>query len=171
MNHPLRYLWFALTLMALALAAACGSNAVSETVSGQIPASTPTVPVSSNAQTANVLAAGEFKLPAAESFDEPGFHAVLTSAHDLPAGLAYATGKRLVLKLWDADRPGQNCRSEHPLSGCATVDWSDAEGRPNVPLGGVFENSVTLQVGGEDRVFFLSKSGDLKDSPDTFDPG
>ena len=51
------------------------------------------------------------------------------------------------------------------------MDWSDAPSRPNVPAGGVFENSFKLEfVTGEHR-FFLSESGDLNDKPDTFDPG
>ncbi|MCH7737736.1 MAG: hypothetical protein IH872_10105 [Chloroflexi bacterium] len=110
-------------------------------------------------------------MPAASSFGDPGFHAILFAKHDLPAGLGSVAGKRLVLKLWDAGRPERNCGSEHPLSGCATVDWSDAPGRPNVPSGGVFENSITLQIGASERRYYLSETGEFQDTPEAFDPG
>lgn len=171
MKQP-RYLWVALTLTFLFLLAACGSGTAPELVSGQVPTPPATVaPASSSPQTSNVIAAGEFQLPAASSFGEPGFHTPLSATHELTAGQTVINGKKLVLRLWDADRPGRTCDSQHPLSGCATVDWSDAPGRPNVPSGGVFENSISLQIGGETRRFFLSESGDLRNSPDAFDPG
>ncbi len=71
------------------------------------------------------LAAGRFELPAASAFGEPGFHEVFeltgTVAGDVPTG----GGGRLVVSLRDVSRPSQDCRSHHPLSGCATVDWAD----------------------------------------------
>ena len=88
-----------LAIAGLALAAACDSDSVSETVTGQTLAPPPTAGAASSVQPANVLAAGEFKLPAAEAFDEPGFHAALGATHDLPAGQASVAGKRLVFKL------------------------------------------------------------------------
>ena len=78
---------------------------------------------------------------------------------------------RIVVALRDAGRPDQACSREHPLSGCATVDWSDAESRPKVPAGGVFENSLQLQLGAGVRTFYLSELGFLADKADTFDPG
>lgn len=178
MKHRSKYFVCVLALTVLALAAACGSDADQVPLSGQTRESLQAAPVVSGTESSNVppattavLAAGEFQLPAAGAFGEPGFHEVLSASFDPPAGQSNAAGKKLVLKLWDAGRPGQNCGSEHPLSGCATVDWSDAPGRPNVPSGGVFENSITLDLGGEERVFFLNESGDLKDSPEAFDPG
>ena len=51
------------------------------------------------------------------------------------------------------------------------MDWSDAPSRPNVPAGGVFENSFKLEFVTGERRFFHSESGDLNDKPDTFDPG
>jgi len=114
-----------------------------------------------------VLAAGDFDLPAAEAFGEPGFHEVRTAEATLPDGLGATKGRRLVLRLRDAGRPDQSCDSEHPLSGCATVDWSDDESRPNVPPGGVFDNR--LELGGQ--TFFLSESGALGGTPDQFRPG
>lgn len=114
-----------------------------------------------------VLAAGELELPAAEAFGESGFHEALTGEATLPTELGPTEGRRLVLRLRDAGRPSQACDTEHPLSGCATVDWSDDESRPNVPPGGVFDNR--LELGGQ--TFFLSESGALAGAPDQFRPG
>ena len=78
---------------------------------------------------------------------------------------------RIVVSLWDAGRPDQACSNDHPLSGCATVDWSDAEGRPNVPAGGVFDNSLELQLSDGARTFYLSERGLLAEEADVYDPG
>ena len=160
------------------LAAACGSETVLEPETVRDAKPSPTAPASLPPETteplsdgARILAEGEFRLAAANAFGEPGFHEVLTATHDLPSGLGSMKGSRLVLKLWDGGRPDLDCGSDHPLSGCATVDWSDAPGRPNVPTGGVFENSVTLQSADGEHGFSLSESGVLADSPDDFDPG
>ncbi len=118
-----------------------------------------------------ILAIGEFELPAAQSFGEPGFHEVLTVTQSVPQDIGSTKGLRLVLALHDAGRPTQTCSREHPLSGCATVDWSDAEGRPKVPPGGVFDNQLTATLSSGKRSFFLSDSGDLNDGPDPFKPG
>ncbi len=118
-----------------------------------------------------VLASGAFDLPAATAFGAPGFHEVLSATHLTPSDLGPTTGQRLVMKLWDAGRPTTTCSSEHPLSGCATVDWSDATSRPKVPAGGVFVNSLTLQLVSGVRAFFLSESGSLNDKPDSYNPG
>lgn len=80
-------------------------------------------------------------------------------------------GARLVISLRDAGRSGQTCSSEHPLSGCATVDWSDSEDRPRVPRGGVFENSLSLRFASGTRKLFLSESGRLSGASDSFKPG
>lgn len=162
----------------LVLAAACGSETVPEPKTVQELAPSPTAAVSRGtvaaslvSAAARILAEGEFQLPAANAFGEPGFHEVLAATHDLPSDLGSMTGSKLLLKLWDAGRPELDCDSEHPLSGCATVDWSDAPGRPNVPPGGVFENSITLRSTDGESSLFLSESGALDDSPDAFDPG
>ncbi len=162
----------------LLMAAACASEEVSERKTAQIVTASPTSAASTPTETAEqhfdgtkILAKGEFQLPAAGAFGEPGFHEVLTVTHDLPSDLSIMMGSRLVIKLWDAGRPNRNCGNEHPLSGCATVDWSDAPGRPNVPPSGVFGNSISLQSEDGERRFFLSESGALTDSPDAFDPG
>ena len=117
------------------------------------------------------LASGELSLPAAAAFGEPGFHEVLTAVHSLPEDLGDVSGRTLVLRLWDAGRPDVACSTQHPLSGCATVDWSDAPGRPNVPAGGVFRNAVTLRLASGEHTLFLSDSGGLRDDPDPFKPG
>jgi hypothetical protein len=72
-----------------------------------------------------------------------------------------------VLELRDASRPRERCKSDHPLSGCATVDWSDDPSRPHVPATGVFLNTLTL--GG--RRLFLRQSGALASRPDRYEPG
>ena len=90
------------------------------------------------------LASGELSLAAATSFGTPGFHEVLTSSQTIPEDITATAGRRLVLTLRDLGRPEQRCAREHPLSGCATVDWSDFEGRPGVPPGGVFEHRLIL---------------------------
>ena len=167
-----------LAVTGLALAVACGRGAAEAPVTDPDSALAPTAALTPTTDTAisppaavTTLDAGEFQLPAANAFGDPGFHQALTATHDLPSGLGPMTGLRLVLKLWDAGRPQRACRSDHPLSGCATVDWSDAEGRPNVPPGGVFDNRITFQSAAGKHSFFLSESGTLNDKPDAFDPG
>lgn len=173
-----KHVALALVVSGLVLAAACGSETVPEPEAVQDLLPSPATGATRATETAKllsdgtkILAEGEFQLPAAGAFGELGFHEVLTATHDLPSDLGSMAGSRLVLKLWDAGRPERNCSSEHPLSGCATVDWSDAPGRPNVPSGGVFGNRILLQSVDGERSFFLSESGALNDSPDTFDPG
>ena len=117
-----------------------------------------------------VLAAGEFALPAAGAFGDPGFHEGLTAAHRVPPDSGPSAGRRLVLSLRDAGRADVGCASEHPLSGCATVDWSDFEGRPGVPDGGVFDNSITLQLASGEHRFFLSETLVLAEAPDSYKP-
>ena len=117
------------------------------------------------------LASGELLLPAATSFGTPGFHDVLTDSQTIPEDLTAAAGRRLVLTLRDLGRPEQRCAREHPLSGCATVDWSDFDGRPNVPPGGVFEHRLVLQLASGEQSFFLSDSGSLSEAPDRYKPG
>ncbi len=104
-------------------------------------------------------------VPAASSFDDPGFHEVVEVSGTLTD--AVPAGATLVLSLRDAGRPTATCGSEHPLSGCVTVDWSDSPGRPHVPSGGVFDNHLTVG----DRTWFLSEDGTLADRPDPFAPG
>jgi hypothetical protein len=121
--------------------------------------------------TARVLAAGEFDLPAAAAFGAPGFHETYNFSHTIPAELERAADQNLVVTVWDASRSGQRCSSEPPLSGCATIDWSDAESRPNVPPGGVFDNSLTVQLASGTRTYFLSELDGLAGEPDAYDPG
>jgi hypothetical protein len=117
------------------------------------------------------LAAAAFRLPAANAFGEPGFHEVLTASGRVPRRLGRTAGLRLVVELRDASRPGLRCSSEHPLSGCATVDWSDDPRRPSVPPSGVFRNALTLRLATGPRTFYLRESGALARSPDRFRPG
>ena len=80
-------------------------------------------------------------------------------------------GLEVRLRLRDAGRPGQTGSRNHPLSGCATVDWSDAPSRPKVPPNGVFDNILTLRLASGEHTFFLSEEGRLNQVPDAFDPG
>ena len=84
-------------------------------------------------------AIGAFQVPPAQSFTDPGFHYVVV-VHGRIAG----SGRTLSLSLRDLTRPRQRCVSEHPLSGCVTVDWADFPGRPHVPKSGVFRNELTV---------------------------
>ena len=165
---------FAATLV---IAAACGCGAVLAPAGIDSVSASPTAERGRHSDAAGptiveaqALAAGELHLPAAGSFGEPGFHEVLTAAPDLPLVLGPTAGLRLVLRLRDAGRPGQTCSRDHPLSGCATVDWSDSASRPGVPPGGVFGNTLTLRLASGERTFFLSESGSLNDGPDPFMP-
>ena len=104
-------------------------------------------------------------VPAASSFDDPGFHAVVEVSGTVDA--AIPAGATIVFSLRDAGRPDATCEAEHPLSGCVTVDWSDSPDRPHVPPGGVFDNHLTVG----DRTWFMSESGTLAGRPDPFVPG
>ena len=117
-----------------------------------------------------ILAAGELELSSVNSQDEAGYHQVLTATDNLPSDLGPTAGSMLVIKLWDAGRPEQTCSEDHPISGCATVDWGDAIDRPSVPPGGVFDNSITFELATGEHSFFLSESGALNDEPDALEP-
>ena len=179
----------ALAAAALIAGAACGGDVASERTPTATTATSPPAPpaaVTSLTATATPepapaaatsttlprsLAAGEFRLPAAASFGQPGFHEVLVATHDLLAEVDSTRGLRLVLRLWDAGRTQQTCSRDHPLSGCATVDWSDFEGRPGVPPGGVFENSLTVQLASGPHTFFLTEEHTLGNEPNEYTPG
>jgi len=147
-------------LLALALALiACGNPAG------------PAAPVPSASTTGAVLAGGTFPLPAANAFGQPGFHEMVSVSAALPAAASPDLGRTLVIRLRDAGRPSKTCAQDHPLSGCATVDWSDSPDRPKVPAGGVFDNSLTLPLATGTATLFLRANGALSASPDAFDPG
>jgi hypothetical protein len=112
---------------------------------------------------------GVLTLRAATAFGQPGFHQVLTATARLPARLPRAA--RLVLSLRDLSRPLQRCGFDHPLSGCATVDWSDDPSRPNVPPGGVLTNTIRVRHASGPRTLYLRSSGALSDRPEPFAPG
>jgi hypothetical protein len=117
------------------------------------------------------LTTGQLRLPAAAAFGQPGFHEVLVATGRVPRRMRATKGLRLVLTLRDAQRPRQTCSSEHPLSGCATVDWSDDPARPKVPAGGVFRNGLTLRLASGVRTFFLRADGTLSSKPEPYQPG
>ena len=165
---PTIYLPLIAVVVAALAAAGCGG--------GQSPAPTPDARVndetqgrdptpsdSSGLSSVVVLAQGVLTVPAATSFDTPGFHETYELVLAVPADIGSTLGSRLVLALRDVSRPDQRCDREHPLSGCATVDWSD--------FGGVFDNRLTLSLGAGERNFFLSESGSLMLVADAFSPG
>lgn len=117
------------------------------------------------------LVSGTFEIAAASTIgDVPGFHDTVTAA-GTAADVSAAAGQILVFRLWDASRPDMVCDSEHPLSGCVTVDWSDFEDRPKVPPGGAFTHRVTIALESGPYDFFLSETGALADVPDQYQPG
>ena len=173
-----------LLLVLIPLAVACGSPAnptplrqpESQAAPTPTTAASPpsgTAPGASNGSLAGavVLASGQMALSAAGAFGEPGFHEVLRAKDQLPAEVGGLAGSRLVLKLRDLSRPAITCDSPHPLSGCATVDWSDFPGRPRVPEGGAFVNRITLALTSGPHTFYLSESGQLMDTPEPYSPG
>jgi hypothetical protein len=146
--------------LALALALmACGNTAG------------PTALAPSAPTTGEVLAGGVFSLVEADAFGQPGFHEVVAVSATLPAAAPPDLGRTLVIRLRDAGRPGQTCAQDHPVSGCATVDWSDSPDRPNVPRSGVFDNSLSLPLATGTTTLFLRANGALAASPEAFDPG
>ena len=150
----------------VALAAACGSPATAT------PTSTSQVEATPAAQNEEVvLASGQFALPAAGEFGQRGFHEILETRAQLPSDLGILAGSRLVLRLRDRSRPAITCDSPHPLSGCATVDWSDFPGRPGVPGGGAFENRITISLADGASTFYLSESGQLMETPEPYSLG
>ena len=150
----------ALGLAMMLVAAAC-----SQAPASQQPQPAATVPVGQQ------VATGDFSLPAAADFTDPGFHAVIMTTATVAGNVPVGSTRSLVLTIKDAGRPQQTCASEHPLSGCATVDWSDAPDRPHVPATGVFINTITLQLSSGPKTLYLSQSGALANQPDTFQPG
>lgn len=105
---------------------------------------------------------GSLAVPAAHAFGDPGFHQVVVAR-----GVVAGSGARLSVSLRDASRPRQRCGFDHPLSGCATVDWSDDPLRPNTPRSGVFTNAVVVAG----RTLYLRPSGALSSRPEPFTPG
>ena len=118
-----------------------------------------------------ILATGTLDLAAATAFGEPGFHETLLAQASVPPDIGSTTGRRLVLTLRDASRPGQECSRQHPLSGCATVDWSDEPGRPNVTPDGVFDNRLVVELVTGALILFLHEDGELATEPEPFKPG
>ena len=128
--------------------------------------STATIP---NGDGESVLLEGEFELATANTFGDPGFHQVLELTGTLPEAAA-ENGGELAVILVDSGRPDQECDRDHPLSGCATVDWSDFEDRPGVPTGGVFDNHLTVTSTSGLVELFLSETRGLAKAPDSYSP-
>ncbi len=150
------------------LAAACSSGNGTVTPTSLI-APTTTAEVSAPGGPDFILLAGLIQVPAARDFSDPGFHEVFVLAGTVPEAAAGVTGE-LVVRLRDVGRPNQTCDRDHPLSGCATVDWSDFEDRPGVPTGGVFDNHLSLVSTSGTIDLFLSESRGLAATPDEYKP-
>ncbi len=102
------------------------------------------------------LASGELALPAARAFGDAGLHERLGSPHAVGAAAHRDTAGPPTAR---CDPPTQTSGSEHPLSGCATVHWSDDVSRPKIPVGGVFENSITVRLATGTLRLFLCETG------------
>jgi len=154
------------------LAAACSSGVASTATSPTTVLATTAVPAETTGDSV-VLLSGTSKVEAAQSFDDPGFHKTISLTATVPelgplAGVAAST---IRVSLRDSSRPNQTCTQDHPLSGCLTIDWSDAPGRPRVPDSGVFPNQLTFITSAGESTLHLSESGVLADQPDQFTPG
>ncbi len=162
--------WSLLTVAISLVAAACGSgdSAISSSSSITSAAPSTTAPGSVVAGDA-VLLSGSIEIPAANGFDDPGFHKAILLTGTVPEAAAGLTGE-LVVRLRDVGRPNQTCDRDHPLSGCATVDWSDFEDRPEVPRGGVFDNHLSLVSTSGTIDLFLSENRGLATTPDEYTP-
>jgi hypothetical protein len=94
-------------------------------------------------------------LPAPERADH-----VFSFGQDLRKGATARRGDTLILTLRDVGRPRSTCANDHPLSGCATIDWFGGEpGRRGRPL----SNSVTIDLASGPHTFYLRETGALSD--------
>lgn len=113
---------------------------------------------------AQVLASGQFELQAATEVDPAavGFNDAFTFRHPVPPGLGPTAGHQLVVRLRDVGRPRQTCGSDHPASGCATVDWA-------LP-GQVFRNLVELPTTNGRILLHMRLDGSLGSDPEPAHP-
>jgi len=152
------------------LAAACAGADPAATTASSSRSSTASPDVSSSANKLEiVLLEGSIEVPAATAFGDPGFHEPFVLTGTVPEAAAGASGE-LIITLRDVGRPDQTCDRDHPLSGCVTVDWSDFEGRPGVPDGGVFDNRLSLVSSSGGVELFLSERDGLAAVPDEYTP-
>ncbi len=86
-----------------------------------------------------VLGAGELMLPFAPALAGPGFHERFDVRVPAPGSSSPSAGARLVVRLSDASRPSVECDRQHPLSGCATLDYPE----PNALLRNFVEVETT----------------------------
>jgi hypothetical protein len=150
------------------LAAACSNGDGTVTPTSPI-APTPPTEASAPGRPDSILLTGSIRVPAAREFSDPGFHETFVLTGTVPEAAAGATGE-LVVRLRDVGRPNLTCDRDHPLSGCATVDWSDFEDRPGVPPGGVFDNHLSVVSSSGAIALFLSERRGLASAPDEYSP-
>jgi hypothetical protein len=133
--------------------------------------STPTDPGTPNpAPGGLVLASGTLVLPAAIDQNDAGSHEVFVVLQALRPDLMATSGRELVVALRDAGRPGQQCPSDEPEDGCASIDWSDDPASPRVPADGRFLNRLRVELDTGVKDLYLSRDFRLKDVPDIVDP-
>ena len=159
-----RYLTAGLALL-LVVVACAGENV---TIRPDVPGPTSTAPPLGN-DGESVLLEGEVELATAGTFGDPGFHQILELTGAIPEAAEGLAGELAVI-LVDIGRPDQECDRDHPLSGCATVDWSDFEDRPGVPTGGVFDNRLNVTSTSGPIELFLSETAGLAEAPDSYSP-
>lgn len=151
-------------VLSLIVVACTGENLTITSAPGET--ATPGPSVSEDGE--YVLLEGEAELATASAFGDPGFHEILELIGTVPEE-AGGAGEMLVI-LTDLGRPEKECDRDHPLSGCATVDWSDFEDRPGVPTGGVFDNHLNVVSTSGPIELFLSETRDLAEAPDSYSP-
>ena len=114
-----------------------------------------------------VLAGGNFALPSSQGPGTPNFNfPVRIDTNLTQADPGTVAGRLLVLSLRDSGRPSQTCQgASHPINGCASIDW------PLTAPNSANSNWLSLVLGGERRILYLTESRDLWPAPDPMKPG
>ena len=110
-----------------------------------------------------VIASGQFELREGIQFKQFSFR------HTVPLGLGSTTGRQLAVRLRDVTQPDRTCEIDHPLSGCATIDWPLPEG--TVPLVDEnFRNLVAVETANGLLEFHLRMDDGLSSQPEPVHP-
>lgn len=105
-----------------------------------------------------VIASGQFELREGIQFKQFTFH------HTIPAGLGSTAGRQMAIRLRDLTDPDRTCDADHPLSGCATVDYS-------LELTGqIFRNLVAVQTTAGPAELHLRLDDTLSSQPEPARP-
>lgn len=115
---------------------------------------------------AQLLASGEFALPASSGPGDPNFNFAFTVEPTVPTGLGTTAGKTLAISLRDSSRPDQFCDPDDPFGGltegCATIDWP-FPGRRGI-------NLMAIDLEGGKQTFHLRMEDMLSDQPEPDGP-